>query len=112
MKGRTFMRFQKISNLAVLVLLPAAATGQEDFPLRFTILEAHHTQTPKCFMTIQDQDDMKYVVEEVTLFGCQTYTPGSTNIQGKRDKQWFDLVGTDKKGKAKVTRWEIEQEFK
>jgi intracellular sulfur oxidation DsrE/DsrF family protein len=84
---------------------------QEDFPLRFTIIEGHVTSTPKCWMTIKNEGNgVTYVVEQVTLFGCVLFDPGQTGVKGKRDRQWFDLVGTDKKGKVKVTRWEIKQQ--
>lgn len=93
---------------------PAVA---EDFPLRFTIIETHETggrSNTWCWMTIRDADDMVYVVEEVTVLhlSCDAFNPGTTDIKGKQDKRWIDLVGFNEKGKVKVTRWEIKQRMK
>jgi len=101
-----------MKKLIAVPLLLCLALAQEDFPLRFKVTEAHITQTPKCWMTMTDSEGMTYVVEEVTVFGCGVYEPRQT-FKGKRDKNWIDLVGPpDKKGKVKVTRWEIKQEVK
>jgi len=96
---------------ALLIMSVFAAAQDSRYPLEYKIVEGH-LQSDKCWMTMTEEaEDMGYVVEEVSVFSCVYYHPGSI-LKGRRDGRFIDLVGTDKKGKVKVTRWEIRDEAK